>query len=65
MKNLSIILLIVSTVGILGGIIIFKQGSAPGFVDVRSQLQMIGSAIALENIITLIIGFAIRKKSKD
>lgn len=64
MKNLSIILIIVSTGGILGGIIIFKQGSAPGFGDVRSQLQMIGSAIALENIITLIIGFAIRKKSK-
>jgi hypothetical protein len=64
MKNLSIILLIVSSVGILGGIIIFKQGSAAGFSDVRSQLQMIGSAIALENIITLIIGFAIRKKSK-
>ena len=64
MKNLSIILLIVSSVGILGGIIIFKQGSAAGFSDVRSQLQMIGSAIVLENIITFMIGLAIRKRTK-
>ena len=64
MKNLSIILLIVSSVGILGGIIIFKQGSAAGFSDVRSQLQMIGSAIVLENIITFMIGLAIHKRTK-
>lgn len=64
MKNLSIILLIVSSVGIYGGIMIFKQGSAAGFSDVRSQLQAIGSAIVLENIITFIIGLALRIQTR-
>jgi hypothetical protein len=59
---LSIILIVFSVVGILGGALIFKHGTAAGFHDVKEQFELIGSAIILENVLLLIFGLTIRKK---
>jgi hypothetical protein len=63
MKFLVVILLVVSAIGILGGALIINHGSSPGFGDVKEEFQLIGGAIIIQNIVTLIIGLIIKNKS--